>query len=124
MSVKERLKEYLKSQKISISSFEKQLNASNGYVNSISRSIGIDKLVIISEKFSNLNLEWLLVERGEMLRDSNTNAIQQKDIQKFHEEIEDKIRLLDIQEELILLLRKEIHRLEKENDPSGKPDSA
>ena len=41
MSVKNRIKEFLEVENITISSFEKLLNLSNGYVNSISKSIGI-----------------------------------------------------------------------------------
>lgn len=70
MSVKERLKEYLKYEDISIINFEKSINASNGYVNSISKSIGIDKLETIIENYPNLNIEWLLTGRSTMLKAS------------------------------------------------------
>lgn len=70
MSVKERLKEYLKYEDISIITFEKSINASNGYVNSISKSIGIDKLDTIIENYPNLNIEWLLTGRSTMLKAS------------------------------------------------------
>ncbi|MDM1514605.1 transcriptional regulator, partial [Myroides odoratimimus] len=60
MSVKERLKSFISSQKTTISAFEKEIKASNGYINSISKSIGLDKISKIKEKFPNLNLEWLL----------------------------------------------------------------
>lgn len=119
MSVKERLKKYLKNEKIPISTFEKQVNASNGYVNSISRSIGIDKLVLISEKYSNLNLEWLLVERGEMLRDTVPSEVQKEEHEKLLQELDNKTKMLEIQEELITMLKKEIARLES-NEPGDK----
>lgn len=119
MSVKERLKKYLKNEKIPISIFEKQVNASNGYVNSISRSIGIDKLVLISEKYSNLNLEWLLVERGEMLRDTVPSEVQKEEHEKLLQELDNKTKMLEIQEELITMLKKEIARLES-NEPGDK----
>lgn len=68
MTVKERIKAYCKAEKLTISAFEESIGASNGYVNAISKSIGLDKLNSIVEKFSNLNIEWLLTGRGEMLK--------------------------------------------------------
>ncbi|MDR0694694.1 MAG: helix-turn-helix transcriptional regulator [Prevotellaceae bacterium] len=68
MSVKERLKIFIKSENMRISEFEKSIVVGNGYVNSISKGIGNDKLNIISEKYPNLNIEWLLTGEGEMLK--------------------------------------------------------
>lgn len=70
MSVKNRIKEYCKAEKLSISAFEESIGVSNGYVNAISKSIGIDKLNTIIEKYSNLNIEWLLTGKGSMLKDA------------------------------------------------------
>lgn len=74
MAVKERVKDFLKNQNIPISLFESKIGASNGYVNSISKSIGIDKLEAVLEQYPNLNLEWLLIGKGEMLRDTSQIA--------------------------------------------------
>lgn len=68
MTVKDRIKAYCKAEKISITAFEKSIGASNGYVNNISKSIGIDYLNTLIEKYSNLNIEWLLTGRGEMYK--------------------------------------------------------
>ncbi|WP_143106471.1 hypothetical protein [Pustulibacterium marinum] len=62
---------------MSISTFEKQIKASNGYVNSISKSIGIDKLTNIIENFPNLRLEWLFAEKGEMLKSDEPYTLQE-----------------------------------------------
>jgi phage repressor protein C with HTH and peptisase S24 domain len=70
MSVKERLKKFIKSQKISISAFEKSIDASNGYVNSISKGIGADKSLKINREYSILNMDWLLSGNGQMLKTS------------------------------------------------------
>lgn len=70
MSVKERIKEFAKKEKGSVKAFENSINASNGYINSIQKSIGLDKLEAILEKYPNLNLEWLLTGKGEMIKAS------------------------------------------------------
>lgn len=75
MSVKDRIKEFTVYENISIKSFEESLDVSNGYVNSISKSIGIDKISLILEKYPNLNLEWLLAGKGEMIKHTNSGAV-------------------------------------------------
>ncbi len=74
MSVKNRIKDFLKLEKISISDFEKSINSSNGYVNSISKSVGLDKLESIIENYPMLNIEWLLTGKGEMLKEEKPVA--------------------------------------------------
>ena len=44
--------------------FEESIEVSNGYINSISKSIGLDKLETIIEKYPNLNVEWLFTGNG------------------------------------------------------------
>jgi hypothetical protein len=51
---------------MTVSAFETSISASNGYVNSISRSIGIDKLVLIIEKYPNLDILWLLTGKDDL----------------------------------------------------------
>lgn len=80
MTVKDRVKKFCKSKEIRVSDFEKTLNVANGYVNSISKSIGIDKINTILENYPNLSLEWLLTGKGEMLKDNNHSDKQKEDI--------------------------------------------
>jgi len=68
MNVKERIKQFIEAQNLTVSAFEKEINASNGYINSISKNIGIDKLNTILEKYPKLNVEWLITGKGEMLK--------------------------------------------------------
>lgn len=68
MNVKERIKKFIDHEGLSISAFEKTIEVSNGYVNSISKNIGIDKLNVIVEKYPQLSLEWLITGKGEMLK--------------------------------------------------------
>lgn len=68
MSVKDRLNEYLKSKNIKKSHFEKSINVSNGYINSLSGSPSANKINDISKVYNDLNIEWLLTGEGEMIK--------------------------------------------------------
>lgn len=68
MSVKERLKKFISSQNMTIVDFEQSICSANGYVNSISKSVGLDKLQLIIENYPILNIEWLLTGEGNMLK--------------------------------------------------------
>jgi hypothetical protein len=68
MNVKERLKDFIRSNEMSVIEFERSISVANGYVNSISRSIGINKIVTMLEKYPNINIEWLLTGKGTMLK--------------------------------------------------------
>ena len=57
MSVKDRVKEFIKMMNLTVKDFEVSINASNGYINSISKSIGLDKLEIILKIYPNLNIK-------------------------------------------------------------------
>jgi hypothetical protein len=74
MTVRDRIKAFCKAENIAVSTFEKSIGASNGYVNNISRSIGIDYLNTLVEKYSKLSLEWLLTGKGTMYRDDEVPA--------------------------------------------------
>ncbi|MDP9954752.1 transcriptional regulator with XRE-family HTH domain [Epilithonimonas hungarica] len=61
MSIKERLKFYIKSKKgLTNHAFEKSIGVSNGYINSISKGIGGIYLERIREKYKDLDINWLL----------------------------------------------------------------
>lgn len=72
MTVKDRIKHFCKAENLTISAFETSIGVSNGYVNAISRSIGIDRLNTIIEIYSNLNIEWLLSGKGCMYKEPST----------------------------------------------------
>lgn len=75
MSTKERLKKYIKYLNIPISAFEKSIGVGNAYVNSISQSIQPDKLLLIVEKYPDLNIEWLIIGKGEMLKSATGSQL-------------------------------------------------
>lgn len=67
MTTKERLKLFIKTQNMTVSEFEKAIKVSNGYVNSITKSIPPDKLSLIVDKYPLINIYWLLLGKGDML---------------------------------------------------------
>lgn len=66
MAVKERLIQFCEIKELSKSEFERKCNLSNGYINSIRKGIGDEKLDKILEQFPELNRNWLLFGEGEM----------------------------------------------------------
>lgn len=85
MSVKKRLKDFIKSIGMTVSAWEKSIGASNGYVNSISTGIGEDKRKAILEVYSNLNFDWLITGRGEMTISNENNYISFDEINVVRE---------------------------------------
>ena len=73
MTIKDRIKAFCKEEGITVTAFENSINVSNGYVNAISKNVGPDKLEAIVEKYSKINLEWLLTGRGPMLKGNIVN---------------------------------------------------
>lgn len=69
--VGERLKAFIWAKRLRVSHFEKTCGLSNGYVASITKGIGADKMQMILENFPDLSEKWLLTGEGEMLIDRN-----------------------------------------------------
>ncbi len=68
IGVSERLTYYAKQLGISLEAIEQVANLSQGYIMSISRSIGVDELNKILSRLPELSKDWLLHARGDMLR--------------------------------------------------------
>lgn len=68
MSLNKRTKTFVKSQQITMKTFEKSIDVSNGYINNVTRSISLEKIDLIVEKYPILNIEWLLTGKGDMLK--------------------------------------------------------
>lgn len=97
MSVKERLRIFIKSQNLTVRAFEKLINVSNGYVSSIRSSIQPDKIERISEHFPTLSIDWLLTGKGEMLisdSDSLYKNGRELDEEDYHKALANGLHLI------------------------------
>ena len=74
MSVKERIKIFIEHKEMPVSEFEKQCSLSNGYISSMRKSFGDDKLNNVLNTYPELNRNWLLFGEGEMLT-TEPNAV-------------------------------------------------
>lgn len=67
-TVKDRLLKFLEHSNISQGRFEKAIGVSNGYINNV-KSIGSDKLSLITTEYPQINITWLLTGKGDMFMD-------------------------------------------------------
>lgn len=79
-TVKERIEEFLKREKISKTEFGRRIGVSASYIASIRKSIAQEKIVSIAENWPHLNIEWLLTGEGEMLKTQSTNTVVTGDV--------------------------------------------
>lgn len=71
-TVKERTLEFIKSKGISMKSFEERCGLSTGYVTSMRKSFGEEKLNNVLNAFPELNRDWLLYGEGNMQQNKET----------------------------------------------------
>lgn len=74
--VKERLKTFIKTLRISEREFCRRCGLGSAYIQSIKQSIAPDKLNAISIQFPDLNPLWLLLGQGEMLLSENKTTVE------------------------------------------------
>lgn len=72
MDIKQRIQTFIKYKGISVKRFEELCELSNGYVSSMRKGFGADKLSNVLNVFPELNREWLLYGEGEMLNPQNS----------------------------------------------------
>lgn len=100
-SVKERLIEFLKHEKISQRAFEISVGLSNGYVNNIRVSIHPNTIQKIVLRYPHINEGWLLTGNGSMLKTDITNNNQLNTegmtIEDELRELKNKVRFLEDQ---------------------------
>lgn len=73
-SVKDRTIEFVKYKGITMKSFELKCGLSTGYVTSMRKGFGADKLNNVLTAFPELNRDWLLYGEGEMLKSNISQA--------------------------------------------------
>jgi transcriptional regulator with XRE-family HTH domain len=73
MTIKERIYSFIEYKGITVKKFEELCGLSNGYISSMRKGFGTDKLNNVLTMFPELNREWLLYGEGEML---NPKVIQ------------------------------------------------
>ena len=109
MGIKERLMTFIKSQGISRSEFERNRSLSNGYINNIRESMGVDQVENVLRAYPQLNRVWLLSGEGDMLNpsqgitqhqhggsnNSQTVTLGQSDVSKFIELLQKKDEQID-----------------------------
>jgi hypothetical protein len=78
MDVKSRVKAFLESKNITIQDFEKNCKLSNGYINSMRKGFGIDKLDNVLIAYPELSKDWLLKGEGEMLKSIENERVGNK----------------------------------------------
>lgn len=74
IGVRGRLKAYLQEKNISQNKFAKAIGVSPAFVNNISKGIGADKLQRMSNIFTDLNTDWLLTGKGNMLKEQSVST--------------------------------------------------
>ena len=71
-AVKDRLLEFLKHINMDKSVFEREAGLANGFVDKTNARMRKSSLTAISQRFPQLNTDWLLTGRGEMLQEVTT----------------------------------------------------
>ena len=100
MTTKEKIKYYIDSKGISKNKFYTITGLSTSFLDS-GNTIGVDKAKIIIEKFPDLSLEWLVLDRGPMLAN---NKVPEEKNDKNSERIDKLLDIVASQQKTIELL--------------------
>ena len=111
LTVKERIKLFLQYLNIGQNKFEAKVGWSNGYINN-TKNISADKLSYVVNEYPQLNLNWLITGKGEMIDPSVLSDPTGQNIGIVEEGAVEYKKYLEILEEN-RLLRIEIEELRK-----------
>lgn len=75
-TVKERLLEYLKANRITQAEFGRMMGVSSAYVSTMRESLSLDMQKKVKEAFPDLNMQWLIFGEGEMIVKGDGNTTQ------------------------------------------------
>lgn len=110
-TAKQRMIYFLESQNISRNKFYSISGASNGLLDT-KGGLNESTILKIIETFPQLNLYWLLLEKGEMLRPEGQNAAGNT---------ADREKIIALQDEIIALQREVNDLLREKSSPAVKP---
>lgn len=79
MDIKERTYEFIRYKGLTVKKFEELCGLSNGYVSSMRKGYGTDKLNNVLKIFPELNREWLIYGEGEMITGNITQVNESGD---------------------------------------------
>lgn len=94
---------------MTIKAFEERCGMSNGYISSMRKGLGANKLNNVLTQFPELNREWLLYGEGTMLRVDATASTEE-------EEIAMKTDMYKAMTEELTRLRKELEETKEDNE--------
>lgn len=124
-----RIKQYIDSKGLTISSFEREVGMSNGSFASQlknNKTIGVDKLENILNIFPDINTEWLLTGNGPMLKENEKTSTGEPDEPYVNKSSKDELyeRIIAEQKERIRDLQRTIEDLRAQLDikENGKRD--
>lgn len=101
-----RIKQYIDYKGVKVGAFEKQVGMSNGSFASQlkkNKTIGVDKLENIIKRYSDINIEWLMTGKGDMIKLDTLEERKSSVYKKINKDDNAEIPLYDIQttEEII-----------------------
>lgn len=131
MKIIERLHIYIKHKGVSLNQFDKSIKASNGYIGKQIKnkaSIGADTISSIVSIYTDLNLYWLILGEGEMLKKPEPSLYVKKQLQEQNREAIENQRetiagLRDVNagyKKLIEHLEGQVKTLQKQLETAGK----
>lgn len=98
-NIKERTLEFIKYKGIKMKVFEQACGLSSGYVTSMRKGFGSDKLNNVLNAYPELNRNWLLYGEGSMLNDNKTINTIEKQSETTEEIVAKFISLLEKKDE-------------------------
>ena len=110
-TTKERILQYLEIKEVSLKTFFNETGIKRGFLDSdkLKSSVSDVFITIIIAKYSDINLDWLLTGKGEMLKQNQLNEIGIK-VPAPNENIE----LVALQKETIAILKREVEDLRED----------
>lgn len=111
-TIKDRLRLFLEYRKTSQSAFERTMQLSHGYVSNMRKGFSPKVRSLIARRYPELNMDWLLTGRGEMLSNGNgTNPVTDTERARYQDMLKWRDGRIVTLENLVLELTKQIKEL-------------